>query len=78
MDIDFDETLEADRRHVFIGRVSWLAARDGLVDAERWRVRLPDHQPGGRCGASFYVTTRGRFSIDHTDREARSTAGDEI
>jgi flavin reductase (DIM6/NTAB) family NADH-FMN oxidoreductase RutF len=72
------EKLETPSRFVFIGRVQWLHVRDGLVDRERWRVRLQDYFPVGRFGASFYVTTRDRFSVDGTDRESRATAIDEI
>lgn len=73
------EKLETESRYVFIGRVLWLHARDGLVDSETWRVRLQDYHPVGRFGASFYVTTRERFAIDGQDRESRaSTPIDEI
>lgn len=73
------EKLETESRYVFIGRVKWLHAREGLVDAETWRVRLQDYHPVGRFGASFYVTTRDRFAIDGQDRESRaSTPIDEI
>jgi flavin reductase (DIM6/NTAB) family NADH-FMN oxidoreductase RutF len=72
------EKLETPSRYVFIGRVLYLAVRDGLVDTERWRVRLGEYFPVGRFGASFYVRTRERFSIDGEDREARSTAIDEL
>ena len=72
------ETLETPSRYVFIGRVLWLGVRDGIVDTERWRVRLQDYHPVGRFGASFYITTRDRFAIDGQDREARSTPIDEI
>lgn len=58
------ETLETESRYVFIGRVRWLAARDGLIDVERWRVNLRDFHPVGRFGASFYVTTNDRFAIE--------------
>jgi len=58
------ETLETDSRQIFIGRVLRLHARDGLIDTERWRVRLQDYFPVGRFGASFYVTTRDRFSLE--------------
>ena len=57
------ETLETPSRYVFIGRVKWLAARDGLVDVEHWRVNLRDFHPVGRFGASYYVTTDERFAI---------------
>ncbi len=73
------EKLETESRYVFIGRVQWLHARDGLVDTTTWRVRLQDYHPVGRFGASFYVTTRDRFAIDGQDRESRaSTPIDEI
>ena len=73
------EKLETDSRYVFIGRVQWLHAREGLVDTETWRVRLQDYHPVGRFGASFYITTRDRFAIDGQDRESRaSTPIDEI
>jgi flavin reductase (DIM6/NTAB) family NADH-FMN oxidoreductase RutF len=68
------ETLETDSRYVFLGRILWLTVRDGLVDAERWRVRLQDYHPVGRFGASFYVTTNERFAID----EQRSNPIDEL
>lgn len=57
------ETLETASRYVFIGRVLWLSARDGLIDTEAWRVRLQDYHPVGRFGASFYTRCRDRFAI---------------
>ncbi len=73
------ETLETASRYVFIGRVQWLAVRDGLVDTERWRVRLQDFHPVGRFGASFYVKTGERFAIDRSPGPGdRSTSIDEI
>jgi len=72
------EKLETPSRYVFIGRVQYLGVRDGLVDTERWRVRLGEYFPVGRFGASFYVRTRERFSIDGQDQESRSTAIDEL
>ena len=58
------ETLETASRQIFIGQVRWLHARDGLIDTERWRVRLQDYFPVARFGASYYVNTRERFSLD--------------
>lgn len=74
------ETLETESRQIFIGRVRWLHARDGLVDAKTWRVRLQDYYPVGRFGASFYVTTRDRFAIgdDLESPASKATAIDEI
>jgi len=69
------ETLETESRQIFIGRVHWLHARDGLIDTERWRVKLQDYFPVGRFGASFYVKTRERFSYE---AGGGSTAIDEI
>nr|WP_315495944.1 flavin reductase family protein [uncultured Rhodoferax sp.] len=60
------ETLETASRYVFIGRVLWLSARDGLIDTEAWRVRLQDYHPVGRFGASFYTRCRDRFAIGDT------------
>ena len=61
------ETLETASRQIFIGQVRWLHARDGLIDTERWRVRLQDYFPVARFGASYYVTTRDRFTLDKSD-----------
>ncbi len=73
------ETMETTSRYVFIGRVQWLGVRDGLVDTERWRVRLQDYHPVGRFGASFYVKTGERFAIGAAERAgAHSTPIDEI
>ncbi|WP_157039701.1 flavin reductase family protein [Aquincola tertiaricarbonis] len=72
------ETMETPSRYVFIGRVVWLAAREGLIDTERWRVRLQDYHPVGRFGASFYVTTRDRFAVDGSDKPSTQTAIDEM
>ena len=72
------ETLETDSRQIFIGQVRWLHARDGLIDTERWRVRLQDYFPVGRFGASFYVTTRDRFSLENGHERSTSTPIDEM
>lgn len=82
------ETLETESRYVFIGRVQWLAVKEGLVDTESWRVRLQDYHPVGRFGASFYVKTGERFAVGskepaETDgsnaiKTGHSTAIDEI
>jgi hypothetical protein len=53
--------------------------RDGLVDTERWRVRLQDYHPVGRFGASFYVRMSDRFALGAAAQDApRSTAIDEF
>jgi flavin reductase (DIM6/NTAB) family NADH-FMN oxidoreductase RutF len=57
------ETLETTSRHIFIGKVHRLHARDELIDIETWRVRLQHYLPVGRFGASDYVTTRDRFTL---------------
>lgn len=73
------ETLETESRQIFIGRLHWMHARDGLVDTETWRVRLQDYHPVGRFGASFYVTTRDRFAVGDGARAPDTTTGiDEI
>ncbi|HET7792648.1 MAG TPA: flavin reductase family protein [Rhizobacter sp.] len=75
------ETLETDSRQIFIGQVRWLHARDGLIDTERWRVRLQEYFPVARFGASFYVNTRERFSLEGSGEAptaSTSTAIDEM
>jgi flavin reductase (DIM6/NTAB) family NADH-FMN oxidoreductase RutF len=72
------EKLETESRYILIGRVLCLHVREGLVDTERWRVRLQDYFPVGRFGASFYVRTRDRFAIEGQDHESRNTSIDEI
>lgn len=57
------ETMETPSRYVFIGRVLWMSAREGLVDTEKWRVHLQDYHPVGRFGASFYTRCRDRFAL---------------
>ena len=71
------EKLETESRIIFIGRVQWLSARDGLIDDKKWRVRLQDYHPVGRFGASFYVKTRERYSLA-AQGGTRSTQIDEI
>ncbi len=57
------ETLQTESRQTFIGRVLMLHARDGLVDTQTKRVRLPDYHPVARFGASFYIRARERFAM---------------
>ena len=58
------ETLETDEpSHLHRHACSALHARDALIDTDTWRVRLQDYFPVARFGASFYVTTRDRFTI---------------
>lgn len=57
------ETLETASRHIFIGKVLMLHARDELIDLDTWRVRLQHYFPVGRFGASDYITTRDRFEM---------------
>jgi len=68
------ELLETTSRQIFIGQVRSLHAREGLIDTELWRVRLQNYFPVGRFGASFYVNTRDRFSIDSKNTGAENTA----
>ncbi|MDP2164481.1 MAG: flavin reductase family protein [Hydrogenophaga sp.] len=74
------EKLETESRYVFIGRIRWMAARDGLIDTEKWRVNLRDYHPVGRFGASFYTRSSDRFAIADKATEAapQSTAIDTL
>lgn len=60
------ETLETASRQIFIGQVRGMHARDDLIDTDAWRVRLQNYFPVARFGASFYVGTRQRFTLDAT------------
>ncbi len=71
------ERLETESRQIFIGRVLCLHARDNLIDITTWRVRLQDYFPVARFGASFYVKTRDRFSLESTALPT-TTALDEL
>ncbi len=57
------EKLETDSRYVFFGRVLWMAARQGLVDTDAWRVNLQTYTPVARFGASFYIRCGDRFAM---------------
>ena len=68
------ETLQTESRYVFIGRVKWLSARDGLIDTQAWRVNLRDYHPVARFGASYYITSRDRFAIEDAPGLAAKTS----
>jgi flavin reductase (DIM6/NTAB) family NADH-FMN oxidoreductase RutF len=74
------EKLETESRYVFIGRIVRLAARNGLIDTEAWRVNLREYHPVARFGASFYTRTSDRFSLSDTagQRAPTSTGIDEL
>ena len=57
------EKLETASREIFLGRIVSLHTRDDLIDTDAWRVRLADYAPVARFGASFYTTTRDRFTV---------------
>lgn len=58
------EKIENESRHIFIGRVLRLHAREGLLDMEKHHVRLDDYFPVGRFGSDLYVRTRDRFKLE--------------
>jgi flavin reductase (DIM6/NTAB) family NADH-FMN oxidoreductase RutF len=68
------ETLQTDSRYVFIGRIQWLAAREGLIDTQSWRVNLRNYHPVARFGASFYITSRERFAIEEAPGQPGNTS----
>jgi flavin reductase (DIM6/NTAB) family NADH-FMN oxidoreductase RutF len=72
------ETIETASRHIFIGQVQWLHARDTLIDLERYRVHLQNYFPVARFGASFYVRTRDRFAMKEGGEEIHSTSIDQL
>ena len=72
------EKLETASRHIFIGEVLWLHAREDLIDIERYRVRLQNYFPVARFGASYYIRTRDRFAMDPEKTGAESNPIDEL
>ncbi len=72
------EKLETASRHIFIGKVLWLHAREDLIDIEHYRVRLQNYFPVARFGASFYIRTRDRFAMDPEKPGVESNPIDEI
>ena len=72
------EKIETNSRHIFIGEVLCLHARDDLIDTELWRVRLQNYFPVARFGASFYIRTRDRFAMAPEAEGAESNPIDEI
>ena len=75
---ELSELLETTSRHIFIGRVLWLHAREHLIDTERYRVRLQNYFPVARFGASYYIRTRDRFSMDPEKTGLESNPIDEL
>ncbi|GJJ21429.1 flavin reductase family protein [Mycolicibacterium mageritense] len=57
------QRIDIESRHIYLGRILRMHARAGLVDTHKWRVQLHDYHPVGRFGASFYLTSRDRFSM---------------
>ena len=57
------ETMQSESRHVFIGQVLRLHAREGLLDMEKHHVRLEEYFPVARFGSDLYVRTRDRFRM---------------
>ena len=72
------ETMENASRHIFIGKVLWLHAREDLIDTELYRVRLQNYFPVARFGASYYIRTRDRFSMDPQAADVTPNPIDEI
>ena len=50
-----------------------IQGRGVLIDIERHRVRLKNYFPVARFGASYYVRTRDRFSLDAQTTQAAET-----
>jgi flavin reductase (DIM6/NTAB) family NADH-FMN oxidoreductase RutF len=75
---ELHETMENASRHIFIGKVLWLHAREDLIDTELYRVRLQNYFPVARFGASYYIRTRDRFSLDPQPVGASQNPIDEI
>jgi flavin reductase (DIM6/NTAB) family NADH-FMN oxidoreductase RutF len=68
MECKLYEKIDTPSRHIFIGQILWMHARENLIDLERYRVHLQNYFPVARFGASYYTRTRDRFSIGDEKR----------
>lgn len=75
---ELHETMENASRHIFIGKVLWLHAREDLIDTDLYRVHLQNYFPVARFGASYYIRTRDRFSMDPPAPDLAPNPIDEI
>jgi len=71
------EKLETASRHIFIGSILWMHARDDLIDIDKYRVHLHNYFPVARFGASFYARTRDRFAIEKDEPHSTEAPGHE-
>jgi len=60
---ELHEYLKTASRHIFIGKILMLHARDDLIDIGNFHINLKDYFPVARFGASFYIRTRERFVL---------------
>lgn len=67
--------VELPRRHLFIGEVLWLHARENIIDPKTLRVNFADYRPVGRLFANRYLHTGDHFTIKpRSVRPARTSA----
>jgi flavin reductase (DIM6/NTAB) family NADH-FMN oxidoreductase RutF len=66
--------LDMPGRHLFIGQVLWLHAREGIVDPQTQRVQLDSYHPVGRMFANRYVRTGDQFEVDSNSYNERRKA----
>jgi len=69
------EKIETASRHIFIGEILWMHARNDLIDVERYRVHLHNYFPIARFGASYYARTRDRFAIEKDEAHSTEAPG---
>jgi len=61
-------------RHLLIGEVVWVHARDGIVDPQTLRIVPERYHPVGRFYANRYCRTRDQFTIEANEYNRRRAA----
>jgi len=49
---------------LFIGRILWMHAREGLVDPETLRTRMENYRVIGRLHGNRYIRTQDRYTVE--------------
>lgn len=61
--VTFQVTEVKNRRHLVMGEIVALHARDGLVDPQNLHLDWAQYQPVGRLFANGYIRTHDRFDM---------------
>ena len=56
--------VQVGKHDLFIGRILWVHAREGLVDPETLRARMENYRVIGRLSGNRYSRTQDRFTVE--------------